>query len=68
MLRPNWKDEFDGQQKYEVIVGHASVRVSGASHDEAVEEARRQLCLQMPRMWDVIQALAVDRFTVNKLN
>ena len=67
MLRPNWNDEFDGQQRYEVIVGHASVRVVGASRDEAVAEARRQLCVQMPRMWDVIQALTVDRFTVNEL-
>ena len=70
MLRPNW-DEKRGpdplrqyDQKYDVIVGHARVRVTGASRTEAVEEARRRLCVEMPRMWDVIQSLGEDRFCV----
>ena len=70
MLRPNWEDR-DGRgpnQRYEVIVGHARVQVTGASDAEAVEAARRRLCLDMPRMWDVIQTLDVQRFEVKRLS
>ncbi len=70
MLRPNWNsdDQRKLDQTYEVIVGHARVRVSGASRAEAVEVARRQLCADMPRMWDVIQSLDLQRFTVREIN
>ena len=64
MLRPNWKDGESLERTYEVSVGHASVRVRGASREEAIAEARTQLCLDLPRMWDVIHSLDRQRFDV----
>ena len=49
---------------YQVRVGHSKITVRGANHSEAIQEARRRLCLEMPRMWDVIQALDDTRFLV----
>ncbi len=69
MLRPNWSsdDQRKLDQTYEVIVGHSRVRVCGASPAEAIEMARRQLCVDMPRMWDVIHGLELQRFTVREI-
>jgi len=69
MLRLNSEKNGGGAAdlKYEVIVGLARVHVTGASRIEAVEEARRRLCQDMPRMWDVIQSLDVQRFEVKEL-
>jgi hypothetical protein len=53
-------------ERYHVRVGHSSVTVECYSPDEAIALARRMLSLEMPRMWDVIQALAADRFEVSK--
>jgi len=66
MLRPNWNNENGKslEQTYEVSVGHARVRVRGASLDEAIEQARTKLCVDLPRMWDVIQSLEISRFEV----
>ena len=66
MLRPNWNSESGKslERTYEVSVGHARVRVRGASRDEAIAEARAQLCLDLPRMWDVIHSLEMQRFEV----
>ena len=55
-------------RKFSVTVGHASVTVEGMTHDEAIERARRQLCLELPRMWDVIQSMDDSRFLVAVLN
>lgn len=70
MLQPNWNAENGPRpdQRYEVIVGHARVTVTGASKDEAVLAARRRLCRDMPRMWDVIQSLDLQRFEVRELS
>ena len=58
----------DNQQsnvlKFDVRVGHAKVTVEGRTQGEAIEEARRRLCLEMPRMWDVIQSLDASKFEV----
>ena len=56
--------EFPAATKYQVRVGHSKITVRGTNHTEAIQEARRQLCLEMPRMWDVIQALDDTRFLV----
>jgi hypothetical protein len=55
-------------QEYRVIVGHASVTVSGHSRDEALQNARRRLCIEMPRMWDVIERLDPRSFQIQPLN
>ena len=66
MLRPN-RDDPSGkslERVYEVSVGHARVRVRCASRDEAITQARARLCVDMPRMWDVIHSLDMQRFDV----
>ena len=69
MLRPNWTNENGKnlEQTYEVRVGHARVRVRGASLDEAIQAARNKLCMDLPRMWDVIQSLEMERFEIKHL-
>jgi hypothetical protein len=49
---------------YRVSIGHAVVHVRVDSRESAIREARRRLCLEMPRMWDVIERLADSRFDV----
>ena len=55
-------------RKYKVIVGHSTVNVDGCSRDEAIQKARMRLCLEMPRMWDVIQRLDPRSFQIEQLN
>ena len=66
MLRPSWNDESGKsfEKTYEVSVGHARVRVQSASRDEAIAQARARFCVDMPRMWDVIHSLDMQRFDV----
>jgi len=49
---------------YEVTVGFSSVQVTGRNREEAIEEARRELGRQLPRLYDVIRGLADNRFRV----
>ncbi len=51
-------------QRFRVQVGHTTIDVQCRSAEEAVEEARRRLCHEMPRLWDVIQLLEPNRFQV----
>ncbi|MCO6454599.1 MAG: hypothetical protein J5I93_04790 [Pirellulaceae bacterium] len=51
---------------YLVRVGHAEVRVEGQSEQDALRRARRQLCEEMPRLWDVIQSLDDSRFQITR--
>lgn len=51
-------------QSYRIQVGHNIVIVQGTTPAEAVGEARRQLSLELPRLWDVIQSLSDDRFQI----
>lgn len=53
---------------YEVRVGHMRVVVRSGSHDDAISQARRELSHQLPRMWDVIHALASHRFEVYRVD
>jgi hypothetical protein len=52
---------------YHVQIGFTTVTVKGQTREDALKEARRQLCLDMPRMWDVIQKLDDSRFVVAAL-
>ena len=69
MLRPNFGPDRSCplNRKYEVIVGHTRVHVVGATRQEAIASARRQLCADMPQMWDVIQGLSPQRFAVREV-
>ena len=49
---------------YRVRVGHAEVIVKARSTEEAIEFARRQLALEMPRLYDIIRALDSTQFDV----
>lgn len=50
---------------FQVQVGHMTVTVKGHTQQEAIAAARRRLCLELPRLWDVIQMLDPDRFQVS---
>jgi hypothetical protein len=54
-------------QHYEVLVGHARLRVAGGSPAEAIDRARQKLCLELPRLWDLIQRLEREAFRVRLL-
>ena len=48
---------------YRVQTGLMELIVDAASPTEAIVIAREQLCLELPRLWDVIQAIP-ERFDV----
>ena len=52
---------------YRVQVGHATANVRGSSVEEAIREARRAFCRDMPRMWDAIHKLDDSRFAVTEM-
>lgn len=54
--------------EYEVTVGHMQVTVRGATEQEAIQQARTELCRDLPRLWDVIHGLADHRFSVHCVN
>jgi hypothetical protein len=55
-------------KRYEVRLGHSFVTVEGHDAHEAIQQARRALCLDMPRLFDVIQSCAADQFRVNPVD
>ena len=61
-LSPN--PPHDDLRSYSVQVGHTKITVPGRSPAEAIHEARRRLCQENPRMWDMIQQLDESRFEV----
>lgn len=50
--------------QYQVTVGHLRVTVGGTSRDDAIQQARRALCVELPRLYDVIRSLDSSRFQV----
>lgn len=58
---------YEPPVKFRVQVGLTAVTVEGCSRGEIIEQARQKLCHQMPRMWDVIQAMDESRFCVNEV-
>lgn len=54
--------------RFKVEVGYAVAEVEGATREEAIAAARRCFCLEMPRLWDRIQAIDVARFRVRALS
>ena len=53
--------------QFRVSVGHEQFVVRGADRADALREARRRLCLELPRMWDVIEGLDDSRFEITKI-
>jgi hypothetical protein len=51
-------------QHFVVKVGHWEVRVRARDADEAVRIARQQVARELPRLYDVIRAMAAARFCV----
>jgi hypothetical protein len=49
---------------YRIRIGHHDFRVRARDAAEAVELARRKLAHELPRLYDVIRALAESRFQV----
>ncbi len=56
--------EHEPKRTFHVRVGHTTVTVKGHSRENAIGQARQQLCQDMPRMWDIIQSLGHHRFDV----
>lgn len=50
--------------RYQVSLGHAQVTVWSESRLDAIREARIQLSLEMPRLYDIIHSLDEGRFLV----
>ena len=55
-------------QKFSVRVGMREVEIQCTTREEAIERARRQLCNELPRLWDVITSMEVHKFEVHKLD
>jgi hypothetical protein len=49
---------------YRVRVGHWEIRLKARDAEEAIELARRQMARELPRLYDVIQALTRARFQI----
>ncbi|MBX3412851.1 MAG: hypothetical protein KF708_09200 [Pirellulales bacterium] len=60
-----FKHDISPVISYRVRVGHAEVTVRSQSQEEAIRLARRQLCAELPRLWDVIHRLEDAQFRVD---
>ena len=60
--------KVERRPQFEVCVGFARVRVEGESPEEVIANARRQFCLEMPRMWDLFTNMPDQRFEIQARN
>ncbi len=58
------RDQLNNLKNFHVSLGHSVVMVQAASPEDAIALARRQLALELPRLYDVIFTLTKDRFKV----
>lgn len=65
MHHPNRKNSIN--RDYEVRIGHTRVRVQGRNDADALRQAKNRLCMEMPRLWDVIQAMEVNNIEIRKM-
>lgn len=63
----NGETNNDPPHRYLVQVGHNQVIVVCATAAEAVGRARKQLCSDFPRLWDVISKLSENKFKVREV-
>jgi hypothetical protein len=60
--------EFPAEaQMFRVTLGHLSVLVRAGDERRAIAAARDKLCVEMPRLWDVIDGMQEQRFQVELL-
>jgi hypothetical protein len=64
MFHPATNDLTSAPRCFEVQLGFARVTVESNDPRDAIRAARRRLCQELPRMWDVIQRLEESRFAV----
>ena len=53
-----------GLAEYRVEIGHISLAIQCSSPEEAIRLARTRLCLELPRLWDIIRTMDASRFKV----
>ena len=58
----------DIKKIFRVKVGFSEVVVHCATRQDAVRMARKELCQEVPRMWDVIQQLDDKQFLVHPMH
>ena len=58
----------DTTKRFRVRVGHTAVDVDGCDRDDAINQARRRMSADMPRLWDVIYKMDVNEFSVDEMN
>ena len=58
--------KIERRPSFEVCVGFARVNVEGESPEEVIANARRQFCLEMPRMWDLFTNMPDQRFEIQE--
>ncbi|MEX1042824.1 MAG: hypothetical protein WDZ51_19480 [Pirellulaceae bacterium] len=63
----NGDTHTDPSHRYLVQVGHNQVIVVCATAAEAIGRARKQLCSDFPRLWDVISKLSETKFEVREV-
>jgi len=51
-----------------VKLGHETVEVEATTREEAIKQARRALCMRLPRLWDVIMSKEDGDFECESLN
>ena len=56
------------KKRFRVKVGLSEVVVRCATRQDAVRMARKELCQEVPRMWDVIQQLSDKQFLVHPMH
>jgi hypothetical protein len=49
-------------KKFNVTCGHHLIVVEAKNEREAIDEARRRLSVELPRLWDVISSMEESRF------
>lgn len=58
--------ESQESRRYRVQLGHADVHVEGDTPELALDEARRRLSLEYPRLWNVIHEAEDAQFRVDR--
>ena len=56
------------KKSFRVTVGFSEVVVRCATRQDAVRMARKELCQEVPRLWDVIQQLEDKQFLVHTMH
>ena len=57
-------NEIQTWKTYHIRVGHWDICLKARDAEEAIWLARRQMALELPRLYDVIRSLTAARFQV----